>query len=116
MDITNTSKKPIIVIAKHGDDLRQDMLTLQMLTLMEKVREGGNPLNQFDEFCVRPSVCMQMWQTNGLDLHIIPYGCIATGNMMGIIQVVQDAETVAKVTSKKRGAWQRGVVILCDVV
>lgn len=38
-----------------------------------------------------------MWQSHGLDLHIIPYGCISTGNMMGMIQVVQDAETVAKV-------------------
>ena len=38
MDITNTTKKPITVIAKHGDDLRQDMLTLQMLALMDKVR------------------------------------------------------------------------------
>lgn len=37
MDVTNTSKKPIRVIAKHGDDLRQDMLTLQMLALMDKV-------------------------------------------------------------------------------
>lgn len=41
-----------------------------------------------------------MWQSHGLDLHIIPYGCIATGNMMGMIQVVQDAETVAKVTGE----------------
>ncbi len=40
-----------------------------------------------------------MWLANGLDLHIIPYGCIATGNMMGMIEVVQEAETVAKVTS-----------------
>ena len=38
MDVTNTTKRPIKVIAKHGDDLRQDMLTLQMLSLMEKVR------------------------------------------------------------------------------
>ena len=43
-------------------------------------------------------VLFQMWLANGLDLHIIPYGCIATGNMMGMIEVVQEAETVAKVT------------------
>ena len=42
----------------------------------------------------------QMWQAHGLDLYIIPYGCIATGHNMGMIQVVQEAETVAKVTSK----------------
>ena len=37
MDPTDTTKKPIKVIVKHGDDLRQDMLTLQMLSLMDKV-------------------------------------------------------------------------------
>lgn len=42
---------------------------------------------------------LQLWQSNGLDLYIIPYGCIATGHNMGMIQVVQDAETVAKVTN-----------------
>ena len=40
-----------------------------------------------------------MWQAQGLNLHIISYGCIATGHMTGMIQVVQDAETVAKVTN-----------------
>jgi len=29
--------KVIKLIAKHGDDLRQDMLTIQMLTIMDKV-------------------------------------------------------------------------------
>ena len=75
--ITDMMKPSIKVIAKHGDDLRQDMLTLQMLTVMDS-----------------------MWQAHGLDLHIIPYGCIATGNSMGMIEVVQDAETVAKVRNK----------------
>lgn len=41
MDPTAGTGRPIKVIAKHGDDLRQDMLTLQMLTLMDKVGEGG---------------------------------------------------------------------------
>ena len=33
----------IKIIAKHGDDLRQDMLTIQMLTIMDKV--GSNKMN-----------------------------------------------------------------------
>ena len=86
--ITDTMKPRIKVIAKHGDDLRQDMLTLQMLTVMDS-----------------------MWQAQGLDLHIIPYGCIATGNSMGMIEVVQDAETVAKVTGRLSG-WM--LVCLTD--
>lgn len=39
MDHTATNQKPIKIIAKHGDDLRQDMLTLQMLTLMDSVSD-----------------------------------------------------------------------------
>lgn len=42
-------------------------------------------------------ITFQLWQSEGLDLYIIPYGCVATGNEMGMIEVVQDAETVAKV-------------------
>ena len=34
-----------------------------------------------------------------MDLHLIPYGIIATGHEKGIIEVVQNAKTVAKVTS-----------------
>ncbi len=44
------------IIFKQGDDLRQDMLTLQMLTLME-----------------------QLWDEEGLDLCLLPYGCMSTG-------------------------------------
>ena len=32
-----------------------------------------------------------------MDLHLIPYGIIATGHEKGVIEVVQNARTVAKV-------------------
>ena len=38
--------KVIKLIAKHGDDLRQDMLTIQMLTIMDKV--GFNRVFNFN--------------------------------------------------------------------
>ena len=59
---------------KHGDDLRQDMLTLQMLKIMNN-----------------------LWLHDGLDLHMIPYGCLATGFEEGIIEVVQQANTVCNI-------------------
>lgn len=82
LDPTVLTQRPIKVIAKHGDDLRQDMLTLQMLALMDS-----------------------LWQAKGLDLYIIPYGCIATGDGMGMIEVVQDAETVAKIQLHHGGSF-----------
>ena len=71
----------IYIIFKAGDDLRQDLLTLQMLELMDNV-----------------------WKTSGLDLHLIPYGCVATGEGVGMIEVVLSSDTVANITKKDGGA------------
>uniref|UniRef100_A0AAQ6AEU4 Phosphatidylinositol-4,5-bisphosphate 3-kinase n=1 Tax=Amphiprion ocellaris TaxID=80972 RepID=A0AAQ6AEU4_AMPOC len=62
------------IIFKNGDDLRQDMLTLQMIQLMEN-----------------------LWKTEGLDLRMIPYGCLSTGNKMGLIEVVKNSDTIANI-------------------
>uniref|UniRef100_A0A670JJ63 Phosphatidylinositol 4,5-bisphosphate 3-kinase catalytic subunit beta isoform n=1 Tax=Podarcis muralis TaxID=64176 RepID=A0A670JJ63_PODMU len=62
------------IIFKNGDDLRQDMLTLQMLRLMDL-----------------------LWKEAGLDLRILPYGCLATGDHSGLIEVVSTSETIADI-------------------
>uniref|UniRef100_A0A671U1R0 phosphatidylinositol-4,5-bisphosphate 3-kinase n=1 Tax=Sparus aurata TaxID=8175 RepID=A0A671U1R0_SPAAU len=62
------------IIFKNGDDLRQDMLTLQMIRLMEN-----------------------LWKKEGLDLRMIPYGCLSTGNKMGLIEVVKNSDTIANI-------------------
>uniref|UniRef100_A0A8C5EM40 phosphatidylinositol-4,5-bisphosphate 3-kinase n=1 Tax=Gouania willdenowi TaxID=441366 RepID=A0A8C5EM40_GOUWI len=62
------------IIFKNGDDLRQDMLTLQILRLMDL-----------------------LWKEANLDLRVVPYGCLATGDRAGLIEVVSSAETIANI-------------------
>jgi hypothetical protein len=70
----------VYIIFKAGDDLRQDMLTLQMIRLMDK-----------------------LWSGDNLDLQMSPYGCVATGDEIGMIEVVLNSETTAKITAAAGG-------------
>ncbi|XP_072414287.1 phosphatidylinositol 4,5-bisphosphate 3-kinase catalytic subunit gamma isoform [Chiloscyllium punctatum] len=79
-DLTSISKDTIGIIFKHGDDLRQDMLIIQILLIMDSI-----------------------WEMESLDLCLLPYGCIATGNKIGMIQIVKDATTIAKIQQSTVG-------------
>jgi hypothetical protein len=72
---------PIYVIFKAGDDLRQDVLTLQMLRIMDK-----------------------LWKSEGLDLRLNAYGCVATGDELGMIEVVLNAHTTASINKQRGGS------------
>jgi phosphatidylinositol-4,5-bisphosphate 3-kinase len=79
------STDPILIIFKSGDDLRQDILTLQMLQVMDK-----------------------LWLANNLDLKMTPYEVIATGvneegEGVGMIQVVPDSDTTSGIQLKYGG-------------
>ena len=64
--------KPVYIIFKAGDDLRQDMLTLQMMRIMDK-----------------------LWKKKHLDLCMNVYDCVSTGNEIGMIEVVMNSETTS---------------------
>ncbi|KAA0707024.1 Phosphatidylinositol 4,5-bisphosphate 3-kinase catalytic subunit gamma isoform [Triplophysa tibetana] len=68
------------IIFKHGDDLRQDMLIIQTLMVMDSI-----------------------WQEKGLNLNLVPYGCISTGYNIGMIEIVRNAVTIASVQRSQGG-------------
>ncbi|MCO5561859.1 hypothetical protein L7F22_015484 [Adiantum nelumboides] len=69
-------QQPIYTMFKAGDDLRQDMLTLQLMKIMEKI-----------------------WSKASLDLRMNVYGCVSTGLSDGFLEIVQNAETMSKIAS-----------------
>ncbi|XP_058833251.1 phosphatidylinositol 3-kinase catalytic subunit type 3 [Topomyia yanbarensis] len=68
-----TGPTEYVAIFKHGDDLRQDQLILQMITLMDKLLQKEN-----------------------LDLKLTPYRVLATSSKHGFMQYVESI-TVAEV-------------------
>lgn len=42
-------------------------------------------------------VTIQLWENEGLDLRLIPYGCMSTGMNSGFIEVVKNAKTIKEV-------------------
>ncbi|KAH0785656.1 Phosphatidylinositol 3- and 4-kinase family protein [Histomonas meleagridis] len=63
---------PVQTLFKVGDDLRQDQLTLQVMSVME-----------------------HLWQKEGLDLRMSCYGVLPTGLNQGFIEVVPNSTTEA---------------------
>lgn len=68
-----------VAIFKHGDDLRQDQLILQMITLMDKLLRKEN-----------------------LDLKLTPYRVLATSSKHGFMQYINSI-TVAEASSAANG-------------
>uniref|UniRef100_A0A8C5P979 Phosphatidylinositol-4-phosphate 3-kinase catalytic subunit type 2 beta n=1 Tax=Leptobrachium leishanense TaxID=445787 RepID=A0A8C5P979_9ANUR len=64
----------IRIIFKCGDDLRQDMLTLQMIRIMNKI-----------------------WVQEGLDMRMVIFRCFSTGRDRGMVEMIPTAETLRKI-------------------
>jgi len=76
---------PIVILFKSGDDLRQDILTLQLIRVMDKI-----------------------WLSNGLDMRLRPYSVIATGVNdrglgVGMLEIVLSSETTSSIQDKYGG-------------
>ncbi|XP_018007852.1 phosphatidylinositol 4,5-bisphosphate 3-kinase catalytic subunit alpha isoform [Hyalella azteca] len=72
------------MIFKRGDDLRQDELSLQVLSVMASI-----------------------WAEEGLDLRMTPYSCLAMHGNMGVIELVSNSRTIYSIQRRaKLGAVQ----------
>jgi hypothetical protein len=78
--------KDLMVMFKDGDDLRQDLLTLQMFRIMDNI-----------------------WRREGLDLKMIPYTCVSTGDEIGMLEIVTSSNTIANITYDMGGQNARAV-------
>ncbi|XP_062564724.1 phosphatidylinositol 4-phosphate 3-kinase C2 domain-containing subunit beta [Armigeres subalbatus] len=67
-------KAVVPAIFKSGDDLQQDMLTIQMVRIMDK-----------------------LWLREGLDLKMVTFNCVPTSYKKGMIEMVSDSETLRKI-------------------
>ena len=80
-------------------DLRQDMLTLQIIGIMDSQWKA-------DGLDLRHVPCLHVFS----DCHLLsllrmtPYGCLSTGDQVGLIEVILNSSTIAKIQKKSRGA------------
>jgi phosphatidylinositol-4,5-bisphosphate 3-kinase len=68
------------IMFKSGDDLRQDILTLQLIKIMDK-----------------------MWLDQGLDYKMKPYRVMATMDQVGFIEIVKRSQTTARIHKMQGG-------------
>ena len=73
----------IIVLFKAGDDLRMDIVTLQLFKIMQT-----------------------LWYKNNLKLRMSLYNVISTGDMEGMLEVVTNSSTVAQIHKEQGGSFQ----------
>ncbi|XP_063802520.1 phosphatidylinositol 4-phosphate 3-kinase C2 domain-containing subunit alpha [Pseudophryne corroboree] len=59
---------------KVGEDLRQDMLALQMIKMMDK-----------------------LWLQEGLDMRMVIFKCLSTGKDRGLVELVLSSDTLRKI-------------------
>merc|ERR1740123_1370897 len=70
------SNKSIDILFKCGDDLRQDILTLQLISIMDA-----------------------FWLSSGIDLNMRTYQVIGTGYQVGMLELMLDSRTINDIGS-----------------
>ncbi|EGR27704.1 phosphatidylinositol- -diphosphate 3-kinase, putative [Ichthyophthirius multifiliis] len=84
-------QEEFMIMFKDGDDLRQDLLTLQLIRIMDKI-----------------------WLDAGQDLRMKPYNVISTQDQVGMLEIVLKSETTAKIHTElgQFGAFKKETILL----
>ena len=72
----------IVVMLKCGDDLRMDMVTLQLFKIMQ-----------------------ELWYVNGLKVKMSLYKVLCTGDQQGMLEMVTNSETLANIHVQESSAF-----------
>lgn len=78
IDDSTVHRHTVPLIFKKGDDLRQDSLILLLIKLID-----------------------QIWKENGFNFYLQPYACVPLDYKVGLINVVDDAFTIANIQKDK---------------
>lgn len=73
--------RKVYIIVKVGDDIRVDVLALQMMKILDS-----------------------FWKKEGLDLHLQPYVALPLGRKVGLIEVASKSETTSSINWKYGGS------------
>ena len=76
--VPELSSSGLRVIFKVGDDLRQDQLTIQMIRVMDK-----------------------LWLKENLDLKMVTFSCVPTGDRQGMLEMITEAKTLREIQASR---------------
>uniref|UniRef100_A0A1I7ZIS7 C2 domain-containing protein n=2 Tax=Steinernema glaseri TaxID=37863 RepID=A0A1I7ZIS7_9BILA len=82
-----------VIIFKNGDDLRQDMLTLQVMRIMDA-----------------------LWKAKGFDFCMTLYEVLPMGKNIGMIQVVQKCATLFQIHKELTGGFNMEVNLFNEYI
>ena len=90
-------------------DLRQDMLTLQIMGIMDSQwKQAGLDLRYVFMTLITKELVRCFTLSFSSYSRMNPYGCLSTGAQVGMIEVVLNSSTIAKIQKKK------GRLLLCS--